>query len=67
MAKLQIPISDFDNVNEIKENLNTMTIYITQLLDLSPSTMIFLLKNEQYQNATFAVRDKKEITEKNII
>lgn len=64
MAKPQIPISDFDNVKEIKENLNTMTIYITQLLDLSPFTRIFLLKDEQYQNATFAVRDRKEITEK---
>ncbi|WP_425381643.1 hypothetical protein [Spiroplasma endosymbiont of Polydrusus pterygomalis] len=63
ITKLQTAISDFDSVNEIKENLNTMTIYITQLLDLSPFTRNFLIKNEKYQNATFAVRNRKEITE----
>lgn len=64
IAQQQTTISDFDDVNEIKENLNEMMIYITQLLDLSPFTRIFLLKDEQYRNATFAVRDRKEIATK---
>ncbi|WP_338975481.1 MULTISPECIES: hypothetical protein [unclassified Spiroplasma] len=65
-VRYKVPVFDFNDVNQIKENLNSMTIYITQLLDLSPLTRIFLLKNNDYPSGMFAVRDRKTTTEKNI-
>lgn len=62
-VRYKIPVFGFNDVNQIKENLNSMTIYITQLLDLSPLTRIFLLKNNDYPSGMFAVRDRKTTIE----
>lgn len=50
--------SSYTDLDEIKKNLDDMTIYISEHLELTIIKQIFFLINNDYPEGIFAIKDK---------